>query len=103
MQLDQERDADHGGHPNNVERVRPARKEALYLGIVEMEAEGKDETFSKVGEVAYHQELAKKMMARRMTMVRREMDLSKNKFQTSAELATKKFCIFFTKNSKCTC
>ena len=46
----------------------------MYLiGIMEMYAEGKDETFSKVGEDTVNQELEKKMLAKQMKEVKKQM------------------------------
>ena len=43
------------------------------IGIMEMNAEGKDEVFSKVGEDTFHQELEKKMLAKQMKEVKKQM------------------------------
>ena len=46
----------------------------MYLiGLVEFHAEDSDEVFSKVGETTFNQEVAKKVMAKQMKQVKREM------------------------------
>ena len=58
-----------------TKRLTKARREFLMylIGVVELNAEGQEETFSRVGEDSFHQEMAKKMMTRRMKEVRKEM------------------------------
>eukprot|EP00913_Durusdinium_trenchii_P016912 g15900.t1 len=54
--------------------TRQRREFLMYLiGIMEMNAEGKEETFSKVGEDTFHQELEKKMLAKQMKEVKKQM------------------------------
>ena len=46
----------------------------MYLiGIVRMNAEGKGEVLAKVGEDTFHRELEKKMLAKKMKEVKKEM------------------------------
>ena len=53
---------------------RQRREFLMYLiGITEMNAEGKEETFSKVGEETFSQELEKKMLAKQMQEVKKQM------------------------------
>ena len=58
-----------------TKRLTRQRREFLMhlIGIMEMNAEGKDETFSKVGEDTFHQELEKKMLAKQMKEVKKQM------------------------------
>ena len=44
----------------------------FLIGIVELHGGGSDETFSKVGEKAFNQEVAKKVMAKQMKQVKQE-------------------------------
>ena len=58
-----------------AKRLTRQRREFLMhlIGIMEMNAEGKDEVFSKVGEDTFHQELEKKMLAKQMKEVKKQM------------------------------
>ena len=58
-----------------TKRLSKLRREFLMflIGIVELHGGGSDETFSKVGEEAFNQEVAKKVMAKQMKQVKREM------------------------------
>lgn len=58
-----------------TKRLTKARREFLMylIGLVEMNAKDKEDTFTKVGEETFHKEMAKKMMTRRMKEVKREM------------------------------
>eukprot|EP00913_Durusdinium_trenchii_P013595 g12765.t1 len=58
-----------------TKRLTRQRREFLMhlIGIMEMNAEGKDEVFSKVGEDTFHQELEKKMLAKQMKEVKKQM------------------------------
>ena len=58
-----------------TKRLSGQRREFLMylIGITEMNAEGKDEIFSKVGEETFSQELEKKMLAKQMKEVKKQM------------------------------
>ena len=53
---------------------RQRREFLMYLiGCMEMNAEGKEEIFTRVGEETFNQELEKKMLAKKMKEVKKEI------------------------------